>query len=135
MPAIKDIAWVAGLLEGEGCFSSNKGQPCIQINMVDLDTIEKIRGIINPNIKICIIEKPNKQVQYKITVGGSLAIQWMMTIYSLMSKRRQMKIKETFDNWEITTRTGIIRSNIERIAKAQGISKLEAKEVLRRLIQ
>ena len=90
---IKEIAWLAGLLEGEGYFGCNR-TAVIQLGMTDEDTISKARDMMSLDKKIYIISKENRKTIYYFKVQGSLAIQWMLTIYSLMSRRRKEKIRE-----------------------------------------
>jgi hypothetical protein len=100
-----DIAWLAGILEGEGSFglTNNGRSPCIWLGMTDKDTVIKVRDIIDKNLSIGIT-KDNRKESYKdywrFTVNGSLAMGWMMTIYSYMSIRRKAKIKEIINIWK-----------------------------------
>jgi len=108
MIAIRDIAWVAGILEGEGSFglTNNKRTPCIWLSMTDADIVERIRVLIDPSKTIHIHEDQRKESYkpiYRLTLNGTRAIQWMMTIYSLMSIRRKAKIGEVLNIWKLVT--------------------------------
>ena len=97
---IKDIAWLAGILEGEGHFgSTNSGNsPGIWVGMTDLDIIEKIRSIIDPSRSISISKDRRKETykdMYRLNFSGQRAIGWMMTIYPLMSVRRKESIRKS----------------------------------------
>lgn len=99
---LTDIHYIAGLLEGEGsfCYSHNSGIR-ISIEMIDSDTIDKIKNIMSPSTRIGIYNhdlKSNKE-KYHFIVSGQLAIEWMMTLYSLMSSRRKARIKEIINIW------------------------------------
>jgi hypothetical protein len=140
-----DISWIAGLLEGEGNFSIKQAKvknvlsPRINLNMIDEDIVTKVRNIINPSIKIRFRELENRgwKKQYVIRVSGNLAVQWMMTVYCLMGKRRKQQIREVFDTWK----TMVGRGNngpehrnkvpaeviLERILKAAGFNNEEVK--------
>ena len=37
---------------------------------------------------------------YRVQINGTAAIGWMFTIYPLMSKRRQEKIREIISKWK-----------------------------------
>lgn len=104
MITVKEIAWVAGLLEGEGCFFNHKNAlhaPVIQLRMNDLDVIEQFQSITKWPGKISVGERPNDgNDYYSISVYGNLAAQWMMTIYTLMCSRRKEKIREVLVNWK-----------------------------------
>lgn len=107
MASIKDIAWVAGLLEGEGCFSRRKGQkgnyhsPTIQLCMTDKDTVIRFAKITGA-YKVILQKhrtKANKKV-FRCVIYGSRAVQWMQTIYPLMGSRRKQKLRECLFDWK-----------------------------------
>lgn len=104
MISIKDIAWVAGLLEGEGCFYIQENTPVIVIDMTDLDIVEKWKSISKGEQKIHTrVYPPEKQPRkpaYSFQIRGTLAIQWIMTIYPLMGLRRKAKIREILHHWK-----------------------------------
>jgi hypothetical protein len=97
---LKDIYWLAGLVEGEGCFSNGSGTPSLVIQMTDEDVIEKVASMFKKKHT----EQPQRNVNWKkvhtIGVYGSDAIQWMFTLYSLMGRRRKEKIKEIVEVWK-----------------------------------
>jgi hypothetical protein len=104
MTTIKDIAWVAGLLEGEGAFGVTKKSPnpIIWLHSSDVDIVEHYRNIVNKSSSV-VLKKPRHEgfkIQYACNVSGSIAIQWMMTIYSLMGIRRKAKIRMVIEIWK-----------------------------------
>lgn len=98
------IAWIAGILEGEGCFGlQNHGKtPNITLRMTDYDTVYKARMILGGGSKISQQSYPemNWKTSYSCIVIGKRAIEWMMTIYKFMGKRRKEKIKEIINVWK-----------------------------------
>lgn len=106
MTTLRQIDWLAGIIDGEGCFSSgynNRGNffVQIQIQMTDLDIIEKFKLITKATASINITPSgENRKPSYRIQVQGDLAIQWMMTIYSLMGIRRKQKIRDILTAWK-----------------------------------
>jgi len=100
MITTNQIHYVAGLLEGEGCFTY-ENTPIIILNMVDMDTVNKVRNIISPK---SIIYKEDKGIdrkfQYRIRSHASQAIGWMMTLYPLMSIRRKEEIRKAISRWK-----------------------------------
>lgn len=42
----EDLAWAAGLFEGEGCFTRSNGVPMCRLGSTDEDVIQKLRTII-----------------------------------------------------------------------------------------
>jgi hypothetical protein len=112
-----DIGWVAGLLEGEGSFfivKTRGGKHGITIyryahlvvGMTDLDTIQKFHRIVGCTAKISsVINKRGKLMYHRAHLTGKRAVEWMMTIYCLMSQRRQAAIRKCLDEWKRTPST------------------------------
>lgn len=99
--SVREIAWVAGLLEGEGCFQNHPTQvtPRVVLSMSDRDTVERYAATVGATAKILIRNFATKKTAFVSTISGRLAVGWMMTIFPLMSKRRQSKIKEVVSKW------------------------------------
>lgn len=112
MIPVKDIAWLAGFLEGEGSFGwyrhSNRGYSIanIQVSSTDLDVVQKAavlfgvkaRGPYN-NSRLGFAPENCKPI-YKTSVGGKLAIQWLMTLYPFMGARRRERFREILNHWK-----------------------------------
>jgi hypothetical protein len=95
-----ELAWLAGLLEGEGTFTINyvKGksdQPCIEVKMVDLDVIERACALMG---RVSVYaRKPDQtghQIQYRVRLRGKRAAHLMRQLLPHMGKRRQARIRE-----------------------------------------
>jgi hypothetical protein len=109
----KDIAWLAGFLEGEGCFTVNTGRtpgggitPCPQISFsgTDLDVMQRasmmLRGFQGRLTEVHGKHvKPHFKQAYHTAISGNVAAAWMMTLYSLMGARRRARIKEVLAFW------------------------------------
>lgn len=105
---IKEIYWLAGILEGEGsfCIARDSKYPkqrrfSISVVSTDRDVIERSSTILcgYERVSGCSSNVGYKQV-YQIHLTGKEAIAWMMTLYPLMSKRRKAKIKEVITEWK-----------------------------------
>lgn len=99
---IRDIIWLAGLLEGEGCFSLNEKTPTITLCMTDKDIVEKVAKIFKRQMTVDLREKRsggNKNA-YITRICAADAVGWMLTLYSLLGIRRQSKIREILDEWK-----------------------------------
>ena len=92
-----EIAWLAGLLEGEGWFSvSQKRYPLIGLYMTDEDIVAKVASIWNKSI--------NKRSNgWRTQINGPYAVGWMMTLYPFLGKRRRERIIEVVRFWKETT--------------------------------
>lgn len=95
----KELAWLAGLLEGEGCFTYTKRTPQITVSMTDRDVIERIARIFHKHVFEREPQGIGKLRVYGTAVHGSRAIQVMQTVYSLMGERRRTKIREVLLSW------------------------------------
>jgi hypothetical protein len=103
-----ETAWVAGFLEGEGCFTNNKVQgreyPCIQVATCDRDVLEKFISIIgHGRVRGPYASQQRKAhhlPQYRFSVSGKRAAAIMRAIYPHMGERRKAAIEpwlEVFD--------------------------------------
>lgn len=110
MTSTLEIAWLAGLLEGEGCFyyriravKAARGgyrykESClITVSSTDADVIAQISIMWKSSIRV-IKHSPYKDY-YTTVINGANAISWMMTIFPLMNRRRKDKIKEIISSW------------------------------------
>lgn len=108
MISIKDIAWIAGLLEGEGYFShpraGNKFCATIRLAMTDRDVIDRAAVLMGAGSRghVGVHTKPSatRQCVYGFTLHGKYAIAWMMTILPFMGDRRAIRIREAIAGWK-----------------------------------
>lgn len=101
---LKDIYWLAGILEGEGCFQvqGRTKVPRIVLRMRDQDVMEKVQLMFGCAMylrKRSTYSLFNEQPIYTLVLCGHKAAGWMMTLYALMGARRRSKIKECLINW------------------------------------
>ena len=89
-----DIAWLGGLLEGEGYFSLVQGKyPSIGINMTAEDTIIKVADMWNKRVY-------HRGNQWRTVIAGAYAIQWMFMLYPFLGECRQKSIREIVKFWK-----------------------------------
>ena len=88
-----EIAWLAGLLEGEGFFGLNRGKyPVIALEMTDEDIVVKIAAMWDVRVY-------HHRNTWTARVYGTQAIQWMMTLLTLLGKRRSEKVIKIIKVW------------------------------------
>jgi hypothetical protein len=92
-----EVAWLAGLLEGEGTFFLHNVRlhycyPAMHIAMIDYDIIERVSLILGRKIQIPKKRQPHHKQQYKIAIAGVDAEKLMRIIRPYMGKRRGTKI-------------------------------------------
>lgn len=98
-----DIAWLAGLLEGEGCFGIQKVykrfHPRVDFKTTDLDVLRKAQRLMLSNA--LSIETRSRYKKYYITsVSGAVAISLMKKILPHMGERRTQRINEIISIYE-----------------------------------
>ena len=106
---LKDIYWLAGLLEGEGSFLVRKQNGRlnafrIQMKIGDKDVAEMAAKImrvkVNGPYKTRTPKgKPGKLTWEVRTNVKPHSIGWMLTLFSLMGERRKAQISKAIDMW------------------------------------
>lgn len=96
--------WVAGLLEGEGCFvnaprkhKSNKQigtSGLVKLTMTDADVVFDFAELVESRISVLKEAPPRQKTAYAVQVSGVRARQLMEKILPLMHTRRAKKIIE-----------------------------------------
>ncbi len=110
-----DIAWGAGLFEGEGYLSLNGSRssrhatprsPLLGIGMTDEDVIRKFRDLFVPGMRIYSYQPKidHYKRSYQIKVTGKRAVGLMLTFFSFLGSRRRERIKELLNAWKMPNR-------------------------------
>lgn len=100
-----DCAWLAGILDGEGCFTYSNGgkNPVVTVAMSDFDVIERVAAVTGVGTIL----------EYKVAAGRKPMLRWwvgrrrdvarvLLAIYPLMSERRQSRIAELVASFDQT---------------------------------
>lgn len=100
-----DIRWLAGYLEGEGYFISGYPpgvRPRIGVKTTDLDVAQRVGRLFEANVRPVRSNEGRlgKKQLYTVEANSSKAIGWMMTLYSLLGKRRKEQIRLVLTNWK-----------------------------------
>jgi hypothetical protein len=91
----EELAWAAGLFEGEGCFSVLKDGrgPQASLSMVDQEIVEKFADIVGAG-KIYPYHKPPYQPVYKWQSGDFEQFQHVVCVlWPWLGRRRKEKAK------------------------------------------
>jgi len=95
----EEIAWLAGILDAEGCFDFNQNNIKylrIRIQMKDRDVVERVQALCGGRGTIRLEKRkknPNHSDTYKFQVGERTRVEEILKlIYPWMSKRRKQKI-------------------------------------------
>lgn len=106
-----EVAWLAGLVEGEGCLSIKKEKKStracntihLHIGMCDRDIIARAGELLG-----CKVLGPYKhpgddgfkrKVQWRVVATGGLAAAWMMTLYPFFGERRKQAVRDCLAFW------------------------------------
>ena len=100
MITVADIRWLAGYLEGEGCFTFTGDKyryPRIVVESTDEDVIQRVSQLWG--MKPHSVQHGSHKTGYSVATTCTKAVSWMMTLYPLMGQRRQARIREILMNW------------------------------------
>jgi hypothetical protein len=90
--------WLAGLLEGEGTFTStcdarSRCYPVVSVHMCDAAVVFRAARILGATrVSMREPERPDWRPTYVAKVGGAHAADWMRTLRSVMGERRRTAI-------------------------------------------
>ena len=98
-PEENNLAYFAGVIEGEGCFFNSKNQqgrlyPTIQVEMTDGDVIHKLNDFFKGNAPFSRKRGDDRLRTYRFRIIGERALKIMFDIYNYMSARRKAKIDQ-----------------------------------------
>lgn len=105
-PTDMDVAWIAGLYEGEGtCWGDSKGRIMAGIYQKDPEILFWCREMFGGNISQNRHKTPDKICNIW-NLGGDNARAFLQVIYPFMSSRRKMQIEKT----SFKKFTGVVRN-------------------------
>lgn len=102
MANVEEIAWLAGLLEGDGSFQLQKNGPTTRIprivlSMLDFDVVERISKIFGSNITKD--KTPKGKTMFKTAIARTLVVEPLLKeLYPHMGLRRKEQINKML-NW------------------------------------
>ncbi len=112
---VEDQYWLAGLLEGEGCFllakSTGRGHryihPRVDLAMTDEDVVRRAAAIMGTSVRRLADNQPSRRghsykPMWKTTLYSSRAYTLMHSLLPLLGERRQKKVKEIIAEWDRT---------------------------------
>lgn len=72
---LKDLYWLAGLLEGEGCFTYSGSTPMVQLQMTDKDVVERASLLLKGSLGRRTRETYTGKIAWFTQLSGSKC--WM----------------------------------------------------------
>lgn len=94
-PTVAELYWAAGFLEGEGTFPPRKkSRDGIQVacGQVQREPLERLQAMFGGNIRLSRRSSPRQDI-YWWWVNGARARGVLLTLYGLMSPRRQWQFR------------------------------------------
>lgn len=87
-----DAAWLAGLLDGEGCFDAPRGNPRVRVKMSDLDVVLRAASLLNATTHHEIVEGRKPLLVAQTT--GERAVEALTDILPFLGSRRTARATE-----------------------------------------
>lgn len=93
-PSLRDIAWAAGFLEGEGSFQSKSKGHSIGVSAVQVnkEPVQRMLDLFGGSLKMYYKNPPDKPI-WRWTANGARGRGIALTLYSFMSAKRQEQIR------------------------------------------
>jgi hypothetical protein len=95
------VAWLAGLLEGEGSFRFQRRRGVIvQFTTTDLDIAERAAALLSVRPWGPYRDKYRERKPYwQVRVCSSRAVGLMFSVFSFLGERRRQQVKESLSEW------------------------------------
>lgn len=100
-PSREDVIWLAGLMEGEGCFTWCSSLT-VTLAMCDEDVVRRAARIMGARSVRYRKRNPDRETQrptFEFALTSARAAGWMMMLYPFMGERRQRRIRELLARW------------------------------------
>jgi len=99
----EEIAWVAGILEGEGCWTQTRNGWSIQVGMSDKDIIERLKSLTAVGH---IYDQKSRQESHKAMYTWHVFRQhhreWLTSkVWPWLGERRRARIKELWHDVDV----------------------------------
>jgi hypothetical protein len=90
----EDAAWLSGLLDGEGCFDSPRGNPRVRVKMGDLDVVLRAADIMSATTYMEWSSNPRHKDMMVAQITGDRAVEVMRAVLPWLGSRRTAKATE-----------------------------------------
>jgi intein/homing endonuclease len=101
-----EIAWLAGIYEGEGSCAITNGRAIrVEIVMTDRDVMDRIQSITGlGSIHIVPARGKKHKEAYRWSIGSFEAVQFLLMIAPWLGERRAARAQKAIDNWNTNKR-------------------------------
>jgi hypothetical protein len=107
MITIRELEWVAGFLEGEGCFLYVGRGVIIDVHQVNREPLDRLQRAFGGHIRF--EDRRQKRPKHSPIYAWRLhrgAAGLMMTLFPLMSLERRAQMRRALDMWRSIPRPG-----------------------------
>lgn len=109
----EDAAYLGGLLDGEGCFDSPRGNPRVRVKMGDLDVVMRAADLMGTSVytehdsRIDRHGNPYSPM-HVASVTGERAVEVMLAVLPWLGARRSLKVAEIADAYRAKKRGRVV---------------------------
>ena len=100
---LKDIYWAAGFIDGEGWFANQKCMASMRAKQNSPELLYRLQKIFGGNVDPAYTVKSGRYKGKKIAayyLGTEKAAGALMTLYPIMSTKRQAEIRKVLQVWK-----------------------------------
>lgn len=98
-----EVAWLAGLLEGEGSFMagppSSPKLPVVVLSMTDEDVVARVAALWGIRYLTVRPRRHHWAVAYMVQLRGANAVAWMQAMRPLLGGRRRAQVDRAVANY------------------------------------
>lgn len=101
-PELRSIAWLAGLLEGEGCFLPKHGTnwPRVSLEMTDAGTVTAAAAVMGAqHVRSVARRRVGWRATYVASVSGHRAVALMQDVRPHLGARRRAAVDRAIGSW------------------------------------
>jgi DNA-binding CsgD family transcriptional regulator len=126
-----DIAWLAGLVEGEGNIGINGRSFTIRIKMTDHDVILRAANLLGGKVYPSPVPE-NRRPQWLTQIKGAAAAGWAMTLYPWLGVRRRQQVRDAIAHWR-SQGNGVINGALADAIVTYRAARVSQAEIMRLL--
>ena len=85
------LAWLAGIIDGEGSFGCYKDRCVMVVEMTDEDTVRKVAQLWERKVRTR--QRDARKRVFSVSVCSKPVIAWLLALYPYFSARRQEQVR------------------------------------------